>query len=1165
MSLLSNETFLGHQKDAVFSDSAAIAVTAGAGSGKTRSLVGRYLRLLERGYPLRSILAITFTEKAAREMWGRIRAALLPHPDPLPQGEGRASVQIPHSASRILHSEIDSARIGTIHSLCAEILRQYPAEAGLDPAFTVMEEGLAAALKAEALDSALAWAADDAESVALFGPFKESELRQALGILLERRLEIQDLTAKNATPQENAGQANAKENNKSLGALSGFGGSTEFAEILAAYLSAHLASPAWLDPISDLTSYAAKSPDDKLELSRREVLARWDDVQSAFAAKDWDAQLAKLADLRKAIDTRGGRKDAWDESSLAAARESMSALKEYYEEKLKFLAEKSRFALDEQVAAHLPNLLRLLDQVLLEYQRRKDERQALDFDDLEGRAAQLLVAHPEVCARLQSDLRAVLVDEFQDTNDRQRQIVYALTGFSADSKISRFSNLQSQETLESNTKVDLFIVGDSKQSIYKFRGADVSVFRQVQQDVQDSGGERLDLDLTFRAHKELLETLNRLLAPVLGETDDPARPYLVPFAPLRHHRAQPAREQIQPPYVEVHLGLGENAEEGRQTAAAALAVRLRQLHETEGFAWGDVALLFRASSAFPVYETALEGAGIPFVTVAGRGFYDRPEIRDLLNILAAVADPADDLALVGLLRSPAFAIPDAEIYQLCFSPLPSGDGQGVRASLRGSNISSHQRASAILDELRALSGRAPAAAVLKRLLDLTGYRAILSSVPNPNSLGTSGARMVRNVEKLLADAHRSRLTSLPAFLAYVRTLRDVGLREGEAPADSQTSGATQLMTVHKAKGLEFPLTVIADASYEPRPRSAKAQVAPDGLLLDLKDGDFHPTAWQIAACLEDERDDAEDRRLLYVAATRAKEKLLISGHVKAKKDGFLSIPGWLGKLGLEQIKIPVDMSQPEHTPLNELGLTVTLYPVPLRFGDFPAPLRFGDFPAKPAENNPPLPQGEGLGVRANVKADLLEPLAAPIPVADEKARALETNPPQRVWRIVPDTKRPHAPAWVVGKLVHESLRRWRFPSSNFDDFLKPFALEAGLTDPGEIHAAIHETRRLLENFCAHPLYAELEKAERHHEIPYYTPAGRGIIDLLYRSSDGWMIIDFKTDRADSEEQAQVIIHQNGYTDQLTRYVCAIREQLGIVPRARLVFLNMKGQPVVFDL
>jgi ATP-dependent exoDNAse (exonuclease V) beta subunit len=458
-------------------------------------------------------------------------------------------------------------------------------------------------------------------------------------------------------------------------------------------------------------------------------------------------------------------------------------------------------------------------------------------------------------------------------------------------------------------------------------------------------------------------------------------------------------------------------------------------------------------------------------------------------------------------------------------------------ALRNSTSPAHIRALTVIEELRALAGRAPVSAVLKRLLDVTGYRAILASVPN-------GARMVRNVEKLLADAHRSRLTSLPSFLAYVRTLRDVGLREGEAPADAQTSGAVQLMTVHKAKGLEFPLTVLADAAYEPRTRSAKVQVSAGGLLLDLKDGDFHPAAWQIAARLEDEREEAEDRRLLYVAATRAKEKLLVSGHVKAKKDGSLSIPGWLGKLGLEQVKVFGEMSTPQRTLFNELGLAVTLYLALPTAPDVPQP----ETVVRPA---------------ASQQSDLLEALTALVPVSDDKAR--ESDPPQRVWRIVPDTQQPHAPAWVVGKLVHEALHRWCFPGDGFDAFLQPFAIESGLTDPAEIQAAIQETRRLLDHFRAHPLFAELDAAERHHEVPYFTGAGRGIIDLLYRAGNDWVIIDFKTDRTNSEEHARAIIDQNNYDRQLARYVQALQAQLGVTPRARLVFLNLKNHPAIFDL
>jgi ATP-dependent helicase/nuclease subunit A len=1125
MTLLSQFHFKGNQEKAVTDPTRAIAVIAGAGSGKTLSLVGRYLHLLEQGYPIRSILAITFTEKAAREMSSRIRAAFLHHPNHFSEGDGLD-----------VRANIDSARIGTIHSLCAEILRTHPAEAELDPAFDVLEEGLASALEADAVDTALTWAASDMQISALFELFKENELRQILNSLMTRRLDVGSL----------------------LPAGEGLGLRGKFESMLSSYLASHLDSQTWLDLLSVLTNHRSISPEDKLELARQSVLAHWYEIQQARAAQEWDMALASIIALRKAISTQG-QKNNWDD--IETVRAAMLGLREIYDDHLKFLAEKSRFFLDEQVAAHLPAVYRLFEQTRLEYGRLKSERRVLDFDDLEAIAAKPLVENLNVRAQTQSELRAVLVDEFQDTNDRQRQIVYALTGFNSDSKASTLSNAQSQGAFESSAKVDLFIVGDSKQSIYRFRQADVTVFRQVQSDIQSAGGQLINLGLTFRAHSSLLESLNSLLSPILGETEDPSRPYLVPFAPLRAYRQNPERDNIQPPFVEFHLGLGENAEEGRAASAQALARRLHKLHEKEGFAWGDMALLFRSSIAFPAYEFALEAAGIPFLTIAGRGFYERPEIRDLLNALAAIADPSDDLALVGFLRSPAFAIPDAEIYKLRF-PNNSGtrttlfdslkqngeqedkytskhvqEYNGIRSTqnsidIRTSSFLLHPYQ--VLTELHSLSGRAPAATILKRFLDITNYRTILSTSPN-------GARLVRNVDKLLADAHRSHLVSLNDFLAYIQTLRDVSFREGEAPADASTAGAVQLMTVHKAKGLEFPLTVIADASYEHRGNPGKIQFT-DTLLLDLRTDDLHPTAWQLAARREADLEDAEDRRLLYVAATRAKEKLLINGYVKRKKDNSLSLTGWLGKFPF------LEMAVPEH-PLLENGIYAAVYP----------------YSQADASNSPQTVQTSQA--EPPRMSDLIAPIAPVHPPTDEETRARESEPPWRVWRIVSKTKKPRAPAWLVGRLVHESLRRWYFPDADFESFLRPFALESGLTEEAEIHAAIQESRGMLERLRAHPLFHEIDSAERHHEVPYYLsdPYERGIIDLLYRNASGWYIIDFKTDEVRSEEDARETISRAEYDRQMARYARAIATQLGVQAKTRLVFLNAKGEVKVFDM
>jgi ATP-dependent exoDNAse (exonuclease V) beta subunit len=291
-----------------------------------------------------------------------------------------------------------------------------------------------------------------------------------------------------------------------------------------------------------------------MEQARREVLAAWHQVEAALQDGQWDAVLEDLAALRRAI-VSGGAKTHWDPDALAQARQAMSDLRAYFNESLAPLANPKkpvRWTLDRQVAELLPLLRALFDRALVEYGQGKEERNALDFDDLEALATHLLMENAAVRARWQAEVDSVLVDEFQDTNHRQRQIVYALSAFPSRSRAAAAASL--------------FVVGDSKQSIYRFRGADVTVFRGVQADIAASGGRCIDLDLTFRAHRPLVEALNALLAPILGLAPDPGRPYQVPFAPLAAHREAP-RTGIHPPFVEFCLGLGANAEEGRQATA----------------------------------------------------------------------------------------------------------------------------------------------------------------------------------------------------------------------------------------------------------------------------------------------------------------------------------------------------------------------------------------------------------------------------------------------------------------------------------------------------------------------------------------------------------------------------------------------------------------------
>lgn len=1110
-SIPSLHRFTDQQVNAIHSADRALVVTAGAGSGKTRTLVGRYLALLQSGLPLRSIVAITFTEKAAREMRTRVRTAI---ETCVQKCEGPAE----RSRWEEAFAALDGARIGTIHALCAEILRVHPAEAQIDPDFDVLDENQAALLKSRAIESALAWAATTREVVPLFDRMTEHQLQEALDTLVEKRLD--------AAPAF-AGDALAR-----------------WSSALEAWLRKRLEDPAWVTPLDELTRLRAHQPQDKLETARREVLSRWSETHAALEAHDWDTLFAALIALRGAIST-GGRKDDWDADALTAAREAMKALRGHFDTALTPLIDKKRplsWTLDEQSADVLPLLHRLFDHALAEYERLKEDRRALDFDDLEAEALTLLSDHDEVRAWWQSRIRAVLVDEFQDTNSRQQQIVYALGGFT--------QSPASNPEFHSGT---LFVVGDGKQSIYRFRGADVAVFRRVQADVVAAGGRHVSLDRTFRAHAPLVALTNDLLAPILGQQDDPARPYAIPFTPLEADRAEP-RPGIRPPYVELHLGLGESADEGR--AATGLARRLHRLRDEEHVDWGEMALLFRAATGFPAYENALEQADIPFVTVAGRGFYDRPEVRDLLNGLAALADPTDDLALAGLLRSPAFALTDAALYLLRRGA--DGERRSLWDALSQSvdhlapaDASRAHRAREIVAELHGLAGRISVGNLLSRLLDITHYRAALHLV--------GGRRLCRNVDKLLADAHRSNMVSVGDFLEYVRSLRDVAAREGEAPIEAE--GAVQLMTVHKAKGLEFRVLVIADAAHAGRARTPPVLVTPSlGILARLRENGTSPIAYRLASLHEADQEDAESRRLLYVAATRAQEKLIVSGHAKPKKDGTLELRGWLAwmgeVIGLDQAQLPQPFNGPQSLDLDWKGgsLACVLYPVQVVDEETSKRVDEGRLPLPIYSST----AGPGL------TAPLISPSLAD---ADAKTQARESDPPRRVWRVVPAAQRPEGPAWVVGSLVHAALQQWRFPDTpGLDDFLRAYALAAGLTDAEEIHHTIVEARRLLARFQAHPLYDKLNQARRYPETPYAVEIDgspkSGIVDLLCRLDDGWTLVEFKTDQLRAGEDLAAHIRQEKYDDQIREYVTAITALLGERPLVVLVFLNVDGQVAV---
>ena len=1089
----------GPQRTAAQARGQDVAVTAGAGSGKTRTLVARYTCLLAEGVEPRRIAAVTFTDKAAMQMRSKVRESL---------AELERQAQDPDERQKwsALSTQIDSARIGTIHSLCAEILRNHPAEAGLDPRFEVLDEGPSAALRQQAVEDTLNQLVEDEKFMPLLANIQIKDLKQLFSELLNKRFDAQEVFEKKVDNQ---------------------------AYILTE-LNRNLRSPLIEPYIQKLREVSFSEIEEDFGFEFAEMvqclLEHWSQAEDALLANDPINCATHLYHARRSFpDLRKGKRD----SSL---KQVLSELRSNFDLILQPIthgkgAEELPPSEEEEILAEslLPLLHDAFNLIHQAYEGMLQKRQALDFDALEYYAQQLL-KRQDICQHWQQELDAVMVDEYQDTNQRQRDIVNALAG----------------------KRGCLFLVGDMRQSIYRFRRANVTVFRDEQERIARENGLLVDLDITYRQHEPLLNAMADLLANAIGTEEDPARKYYVPFTPMvAYTKEQP--EHIQPPYVEFIIGGDTDARIARQIAARALVSRLLELKKEEQITkWDDVVLLFRAYTGFPPYEEALEEAGIPFVTVAGRGFYDRPEIRDLINILRTLSDPLDDLSFAGLLRSPAFGLSDGALYLLRLSGLPYWEAlQGDLSALSGEDQARARRTLEILNALLPMVDRIPVAELLQKVVDETDYRAILATADveaKEKKASATGGRLWRNVDKLLIDTQMSQAVNVRDFLEMLTTLNDVGAREGEAPAEAD--GSIRLMTIHKAKGLEFPVVVLADSGREVRSSSELVYLSNElGVTFKL---DPAPMLYTMAKELDKDQNSSEELRLLYVALTRAQHKLIISGHAKINDRGELSLGGWAKALdeaaGNPSRKYLRNFDQP--------FVTSTLHNYPLRvwFTQTVPPLVYDS-------NHTLVPEAQ-IGTE-------LSPLYRPIEGFGqaELEDELDLLAERQSWQVFQMDEKLSGD--ILGSIVHKAIQRWLFPGDpGLTALLEMEIYRAGLVSDELRQAVITRATELLARLRQHPLWEEINGAlERYSELPYTINLGgkleNRVIDLLYRNAGGWHLLDFKTDSIGSlAEKAKLAQY---YTDQVQRYAQVAQLQMKQPVRAKLCFLDDQGQVAVVEV
>ncbi|HET6278528.1 MAG TPA: UvrD-helicase domain-containing protein, partial [Candidatus Polarisedimenticolia bacterium] len=763
-----------------------LVVTAGAGTGKTALLVERALNLIGSGtIGLEAMAIITFTEKAAAELRERLAtgldalrlyaaedrdaATLAPGTDAARAYawlRGEAALPPASIAERALQAlhQLDAASVSTIHAFCSEILRSHPREARVDPAFQIDDGALFEPLFDAAWERFLL---DELGSEASRAPLWRDALRLP-GALAT----IRDLARRLASfhlPDSAVG-AGASYTAAPAGELLG----READEARAAIRAVLAERP----PIPATMNGYLRAADALLTGLIEEGVARLRRTDAPIPFEQFAAMAVPGT----------GRKPGADQQRRihAAALRARNLLKP--------LAEVDEAVIATLVEAALPLAARCRELLL--------QSGFASFDALLRLSRDLLARHPAIRRGLARRYRTLLVDEFQDTDPLQYDILFFIAGEHATPTSDPYAVRPAAGRL--------FIVGDPKQSIYRFRGADIDAYRRAVDHVLSCGGHRLELSASFRSPDNLIGPINTLFTGLMREEDGDDGRFQPPYQPISSARGPVGGGS---PRMEIWSIDSDRQVAGRRRAEAAaiadwLAANIGRAEATgHPLACNEVAILLRALTSVALYTQALRQAGIPFVVEGGREFYDRPEVGDLLSFLRAAACPHDAAAVLAVLRSPLGAVPDDELARFA-----TAGGRLDRIDARlldGGSFPNLRRTDVLLESFRArLPHLSPDETVRAALRD-TPLQLLYAST-------FEGAQRVTNLEKLGARAEelaRQGLSLEEVLLALER--ENGGVRsEGDSPLADEQVEAVRVLSIHKAKGLEYPVVILPDIARD---------------------------------------------------------------------------------------------------------------------------------------------------------------------------------------------------------------------------------------------------------------------------------------------------------------------------------------------------------------
>jgi ATP-dependent helicase/nuclease subunit A len=1055
-----------------------VVLEASAGTGKTRVLVDRYVNLLQAGVDPSNILAITFTRKAAAEMRERIVSTLR---------AAAARGEIATARWRDLRDRTAAIAISTIDAFCLSLLREFPLEADLDPGFSMADETEVPRLVDEALDRALrtcrSLAREDENVALVFAQLGERRARAGLASLLGRRIVAPRLLsaylAKGPAELDAAAVASAA---------------------TAAILDVFAGMPGGLD------RFLASGPPEPPFLVLARALRKVEAAAHKEAALDPAAVQLTFARLREYFLTQEGQ----PRTRLQHPKATFTTEAHWRQHRdlvvdhapgvqQAFLRYKRD--LNVLVARGIWRMFRVAE---AEYRRTLDAHVLLDFSDVQLRALDLLRQMEEFAQsryRLESRYHHVLVDEFQDTSHAQWELISLLVESWGEGTGVAYSG---------PLPPSIFVVGDRKQSIYGFRDADVSILHEASRYVtalRPDGDVRRSISRSFRALPGLLAFVNDLchdIEKVSGRRDA--------FA-----YDEQDRFPIDAPTHEWDGSLGAvladtaeacaeiTAQEITRLIAAGTVIRDRDTGVRRPVRAGDIAILFRTRESHREYEEALERCGIAAYVYKGLGFFDADEIKDTMALLAYLADPLSDLRAAAFMRSRFARISDEALRRLAprlAESLDAEEAPPVEGALDDVDRVALAQARASTRRWRALVDRLPPAELLDHVLHESAYGTEIR--------GPRFQQAHENLKKMRALVRRIQnrgYLTLSRIASYMDRLA-VG---DEANAVIDARDAVNLMTVHAAKGLEFPIVFVVNLARGTGTRRDPIRVTadPQSESPSVAVGDYQSDADEDVA----RREKEETKRLLYVALTRARDRLYLGS---ALKDGRLQpgrgsladvvpvslvagfIPSeviqWRASSGIvHQIRVC-----PEALHVNGAGAVTVRTSEPV--SDF-GPAREAGTPRRPV-------------VAAMAGQDSSDASASG---AGESDRLVGRLVHRLIQRLGCGASADSACACVAQLVRREEL----------------FELDSGVEPECLLEAAVAGYLAVTHREDIRLLYSS---AEAIHEVPFTMNAAgvwlRGTIDCIVRDKSGVLtLLEFKTGRARRDHVTQLELYRRA-TEQM---------------------------------